>query len=173
VIDVSTLAAVRNVVLALTAGIGAISVPLLVTLLSRAHDVRVKLLEKRTPKAIKDEIAALEELGERESQAIQHRLQTLTKQLDGARPLTVADAAGVERVATELGDFQFFLIGKGRGLYDQVSRILDLPKAPDPRRLSAPLHLLAGYRESLARQTALLELDSAKAPLDDGRGNLL
>lgn len=161
--DPSGLAQIRNIVLALTAGMSLVALPLLVTLLIRMHDVRTKLLEKRTPKAIKDEITALEELAIRESETMAARQRALTSQLRGVFSTTPPIETDVERVATEMGDLKFYLGGKGNELYNRVAAILNLPRvAKSARRLPTPPDLLAGYRESLHRQSSLVEKAAAE-----------
>ena len=156
--DATQLASIRTILLAITAGMSLIGLPLLVTLLSRVQDVRSKLLEKRTPKAIKDEIAALEELATREREAMAAQQRALSSQLQGVRPTIVPVGKDVERVATEMGDLAFYLGGKGRKLYQRVANILNMPRVPEAAaHLPDCPDLLAGYRESLARQSALIE----------------
>jgi len=141
---------------------GLIGIPILITLLIRIQDVRAKILEKRSPKAIKDEIAAFEELLAREEKELAEQVDKRKTAIAKAiASVELVNSPNLSRVAEELGRLQFYTgSAMGRKLMQRTLAVLD-PKSksvdvePVPGQILSTV-LLPGYDESLQRQIALV-----------------
>ncbi|MFL5381757.1 MAG: hypothetical protein ACJ8GN_04510 [Longimicrobiaceae bacterium] len=131
---------------------------MIIVLLSRLHETRVKLRERRTFKAVKDEVAAIAEIQKLEVQLLNGEIETRTFDLqrleDMGTPLhSLEEIAELEQ---DLRHFVFYFgSNKARKLYERVRKAVSSDTAPDGR--SAVANLLDGYRQSLQRQQQTIE----------------
>lgn len=169
-LSIQDLEQLRSLFIIAASGLGLIGLPFLINILIRIQDVRVKVLEKRSPKAVMEEISESEKLRSLE-------VQILTAQLEerrGALAKLIASVellnhSGFSQIDAQFSRLSFYIgSAKGHRLYQAIVTEMSQRKRRSTKgRLIADVKpsttLLSGYEESLRRQMNLM-----RSFIDDG-----
>jgi hypothetical protein len=169
----------RSYLIIAASGMGLIGLPILITLLIRMQDVRAKVFEKRSPKAINDELSAFKELQSQEEISLAVQVEARRVALtEMTSKVDLLNSPDVSRITTELNQLSFF-VGTERGRKFWETALRDLThkgmlqdiaqkKVQDCAGQIVFTMLLAGYKESLERQLSVTEEAAKLSEIQSG-----
>jgi hypothetical protein len=154
----------RESIFLIASAINIIGIPIIITLLFKIYDIRLKILEKQTFKAVKDEIAALQELQSLEEEILKKKLakaeQYPSKDLDNK---DIEERIGMIRRLRTMGTDMPFLLESS--MYHRVMKCLE--PYEEFQRTKDILSIFSEYEKSLADQLVTLkDKDAGIKPMD-------